>query len=620
MGMAKESGIQGAGQGTEMNTESGAGQEMEAKRWAASYVEGIKKSTDPLVRYRDVRPITDIKDMWDSSAKHFANRTAFMVKDKAGDAYRNITYKQAHDDSDALGTALISLGLAGKRIGIIGENRYEWAVSYFAAVNGTGVAVPLDKELPENELKQLVIAADVECVIFSEKYQSMFQQMKDSGETKLFALVCMEGAAASGGVLSFQNLVEIGGRLLEAGHREFVDAKIDSHSMGVLLFTSGTTGISKGVMLSHRNIAADLMSMVTLVNIRKEDVFFSVLPIHHTYECTCGFLCPIFRGAAVAYCQGLRYILKNLAEAKPTVFLCVPLIMENMYKKIWSQAKKSGKEKILRRVLSANRFTKRIGLNLVPLLLSQITAVFGGRMRLMICGGAAIDPAILEGIAAFGITCLQGYGLTECGPIAALNPDVNPKQAAAGAMPPYMECKIVDQSEEKIGEICIKGPNIMIGYYNNPEATAEVLSGEGWFSTGDLGYRDGEGFIHITGRKKSVIITKNGKNVFPEEIEYYLGQIPYVEECMVWGADSEESGDTLIYAGIKCDREAVAEVLGEEYTKAQAEELLWKEIDKINSEIPYFKRIKKMGVREIEFEKTTAKKIKRFAEGNKRMD
>lgn len=592
----------------------------EARRWAEDYIAGIKSSTNPLIRYKDVRPISDIKDMWDSSAEQYADRTAFMVKDKPGGPYRNVTYREAHADSDALGTALMSLGLTGKRVAVIGDNRYEWAISYFAVANGTGIVVPLDKELPENELLQLVIAADVECVIFSKKYQDMFLRMKESGETKLFALVNMDGSSASGGVLSLQNLIEIGTRLIADGNRDFLDAEIQREEMGILLFTSGTTGISKGVMLSHKNIAADLMSMVTMINIKKEDTFFSVLPIHHTYECTCGFLCPIFRGAAVAYCEGLRHIVKNLSQAKPTVFLCVPLIMENMNRKIWSQAKKSGKEKLLKRVLAVNKYTKKIGLDLVPKLLSQVTQVFGGRMRLMICGGAAIDPAVLDSIAGFGIICLQGYGLTECGPIAALNPDVNPKQDAAGAMPPYMECQITDKDEDGIGEICIKGPNIMLGYYKNPEATAEVLTDDGWFRTGDLGFVDQEGFVHITGRKKNVIITKNGKNVFPEEIEYYLGQVPYVEESMVWGADSEESGDTLIFASIKCSDEAVAEVLGKDYTKEQAKELLWKEIDRINTGLPYFKRIKKINVRETEFEKNTAKKIKRFAEGNLTMN
>ncbi|HPO04822.1 MAG TPA: AMP-binding protein, partial [Bacillota bacterium] len=393
-----------------------------------------------------------------------------------------------------------------------------------------------------------------------------------------------------------------------------LDAVIERDSMNILLFTSGTTGLSKGVMLSHGNIVEDLMASPTLLWVSPEDIFFSVLPIHHTYECTCGFLMPLYRGASVAYCEGLKYILKNLSEVKPTMFLTVPLIMESIYKRIWGQARKSGAEKKLKTLLKINRATRKIGLNLVP---KKITDVFGGRMRIMICGGAAIDPAILEGIQDFGIMALQGYGLTECAPICALNPDVDPKSKSAGYIPPGFDMKIADpDSETGIGEICAKGPNIMLGYFKNEEATKEVLK-DGWFYTGDLGYMDEDRFVYITGRKKNVIITKNGKNVFPEEIEYYLGRIPYVSESLVWGKDSEDGEDTLIFANIKIDEEAVGEALGEGYTDDKVLELLWQEIDVVNEGLPYFKRIKKIDIRKTEFEKTTGKKIKRFVDANK---
>lgn len=296
------------------------------------------------------------------------------------------------------------------------------------------------------------------------------------------------------------------------------------------------------------------------------------------------------------------------------MFLTVPLIMESIYKRIWSQARKSGAEKKLRMLLKINRVTRKIGINLVP---KKITDVFGGRMRIMICGGAAIDPAILEGIQDFGIMALQGYGLTECAPICALNPDVNPKSNSAGYIPPGFDMRIDNPDPETgIGEICAKGPNVMLGYFKNEEATREVLK-DGWFHTGDLGYMDEDKFVYITGRKKNVIITKNGKNVFPEEIEYYLGRVPYVSESLVWGKDSADGGDTLIAATIKIEEDAVGEVLGENYTDQQVIDLLWTEIDKINEVLPYFKRIKKVNLRKTEFEKTTGKKIKRFVESNK---
>jgi long-subunit acyl-CoA synthetase (AMP-forming) len=590
---------------------------LKAKEWeyAVARVEGVKNSPDPLIRYRDIRPIIDIKHMFETSVELYGDNAAFHTKeyDKDG-GYKKITYKEAKAHVDALGTALIAMGLKGKSIGIIGDNSYRWAVAYLAVTCGTGIVVPLDKELPAPELEQLVKQAEVECIIYSKKFGPFFEDIKSRGETGLAHLVCMEADDHRDGILSFDKLVKSGEELVNEGNRDFLDAVIERDAMNVLLFTSGTTGLSKGVMLSHGNIVEDLMASPTLLWVGTDDIFFSVLPVHHTYECTCGFLMPLYRGASIAYCEGLKYILKNLSEVKPTMFLTVPLIMESIYKRIWSQARKGGQEKKLKTVLKINKVTRKIGLNLVP---KKITDVFGGRMRIMICGGAAIDPAILEGIQDFGIMALQGYGLTECAPICALNPDVNPKSKSAGYIPPGFDLKIDSPNPETgIGEICAKGPNIMLGYYKNQEATDEVLK-DGWFYTGDLGYMDEDNFVYITGRKKNVIITKNGKNVFPEEIEYYLGRIPYVSESLVWGKDSEDGGDTVISANIKVDEDTVTEALGEGYTDEQVLEILWKEIDDLNEGLPFFKRIKKVSLRKTEFEKTTGKKIKRFVDANK---
>lgn len=589
---------------------------LKAKEWeyAVSRVEGIKNSKDPLIRYRDIRPIIDIKHMFETSVALYGDNVAFYTKDEHGGEYRTVTYKEAKADVDALGTSLIALGLKGKPIAIIGDNSYRWAISYLAVTCGTGIVVPLDKELPAGELAQLVADGEVECVICSKKFEQVFADIKGKGSTKLAHVVSMEASDHDETFLSYSKLIESGKELLAEGNREFFDAVIERDVMNILLFTSGTTGVSKGVMLSHGNIVEDLMASPTLLKVSPEDIFFSVLPIHHTYECTCGFLMPLYRGASIAYCEGLKYILKNLSEVRPTMFLTVPLIMESIYKRIWSQARKSGAEKKLRMLLKINRVTRKIGINLVP---KKITDVFGGRMRIMICGGAAIDPAILDGIQDFGIMALQGYGLTECAPICALNPDVNPKSNSAGYIPPGFDLKIDNPDPETgIGEICAKGPNIMLGYFKNEEATKEVLK-DGWFHTGDLGYMDEDNFVYITGRKKNVIITKNGKNVFPEEIEYYLGKVPYVSESLVWGKDSEDGKDTLISANIKVDEEAITEALGENHTDEQVLDLLWKEVDKINEELPFFKRIKKMSIRKRDFEKTTGKKIKRFVDDNK---
>lgn len=583
---------------------------------AEQFIEKINENMDPHIRYKQSRPIDDIKHMLESSTALYPDNTAFWVKKSRGAEYESISYAKALSDVNALGTAFIGRGLKGKRIAVIGENSYEWSISYLAAVCGTGIIVPLDKELNANELMQLVVNAEVSCVLFDAKFEKIFKEMQASGETVIKLLVNLEGENSDNGVVSLKELLKEGQQAVNEGNREFIDAEIDREVLNILLYTSGTTGVSKGVMLCHKNIVEDLMSAPTVLEIRSDDIFFSVLPVHHTYECTCGFLLPLYKGAAIAYCEGLKYITKNLAEIRPTVFMGVPILFENLYRKIWQNVRKQGKESVLKKVIKVNRATKKIGIDLGNVFLKDIRAIFGGRMRLMICGGAAINPETLDGIREFGIMALQGYGLTECSPIGALNPDKAAKSASIGRALPNFDMKVVDINEEGIGEICLKGGNVMLGYYNMPEATAEVLK-DGWFYTGDLGYIDSEGYAYITGRKKNVIITKNGKNVYPEEIEYYLSSIPYVLESFVYDRESDDGLDTVIVASMRIDEEEVAEALGEGYTDDMVEELLWKEVDKINQTSPYFKKIKRIVFRKAEFEKNTSKKIKRFVEANK---
>ena len=592
----------------------------ELKR-AEAVVEALNTSSDPYVVYKTSRPITDLKHMLNTSVELYGDNVAFRQRFEKDKPFREITYREALDTVNGLGTALIAHGLKGKRISVIGENCYQWATSYLAAVCGTGVVVPLDKELSAEELKQLIIEADVSAVLFAKKYEKMFKEMMASGDTGLEMLVNFSPADQCGeGVFSWESLVEEGKKLVESGDRSFIDAEIYADEMSVLLFTSGTTGIAKGVMLSHRNICEDLMSAPTILNVNTWDIFFSVLPVHHTYECTCGFLMPLYKGASIAYCEGLKYIVKNLAEVQPTMILAVPLIFESLYNNIMKNVRKQGKEGLVRKVLALNKVTKKVGLDLNKLLLKDILKVFGGRMRVLISGGAAIDPAILQFFNDLGFISVQGYGLTECAPMAALNPDRHKymRNSSVGHLLPGMEVKIEDKNEDGIGEICVKGPNVMLGYYNMPEETAKVIK-DGWFHTGDLGYVDDEEFIYITGRKKNVIITANGKNVFPEELEYYLGRSTMVSESMVWAQEDESGQDTVIVATIKPDMEEVEAAIGKDAAgdDAQVEKLLWTEVDKINENLPFFKKIKKITVRREEFEKTTGKKIKRFVESNK---
>ena len=589
--------------------------------WAQKVVDDLNNSSDKYVVYRTSRPITDIKHMLTTSVELYGDNVAFMQRFEKNEPFKSITYNEAFDTVNSLGTALVNRGLKGKRIAVIGENCYQWATSYLAVICGTGVVVPLDKELGAGELKQLCIEAEVSAVMFTEKYAETFKEMKGSGDTSIELLIKLNGHKEFEDMLTWSGLIAEGKSLMDGGDRSFADAEIAYDEMSELLFTSGTTGIAKGVMLSHKNICFDLMIAPTILNVNTWDIFFSVLPIHHTYEGTCGFLMPLYKGAAIAYCEGLKYIVKNLSEVRPTMFLGVPAIFEALYKTIWKNIKKQGKESAVKKVMAINKFTKKLGFDLNKKFLKDVYKVFGGRLRVIISGGAAIDPAILQFFNDLGFIAVQGYGLSECAPMGALNPDQHKymRNASVGHILPGMQVKIADKDEDGIGEICLKGDNVMLGYYKNPEETAKVIK-DGWFYTGDQGYTDDEDFIYITGRKKNVIIASNGKNVFPEELEYLLSKSPYVAESMVWGAD-DEKGDITIVASIRPDEEEVAEAIGEEKAKDDEaiKELLWKEVDRINADLPLFKKIKKISVRREEFEKNTSKKIKRFVEGNKKM-
>jgi len=582
-------------------------------------IEKVKANPDPLVKYKsNMVPVLDIKHMLEESVRLYGDKTAFLVKEVEGaDEYSPITYNEALADVNALGTALIAKGQKDKRIAIIGENSYEWAISYLATVGGTGVAIPLDKELAISDLKNLIITAECTCVILTDKFQDVFKEMKDSGETSLEMIVNKQSKQSEGDITALSDLIAEGKSLVEAGNRDFIDAQINREEMAVILFTSGTTGVSKGVMLSHKNIVVDIMLATTVMYVDHNDTFFSVLPIHHSYECTCGFLVPLYKGASIAYCEGLKHIAKNLQEARPTVFLGVPLLFENMYNKIWQGVRKKGKEDTLKKVIKINNKTKKIGIDLGNKFFKDIRAVFGGRLRMGVCGGAAINPEVLQGLRDFGISVIQGYGLTETSPISALNPDFKSIDSSAGRAIPQTQAKIIDADPETgIGEICLAGPHVMLGYYQRPDLTDESLI-DGWYHTGDLGKIDDKGYIYITGRKKNVIITKNGKNVYPEEIEYHLLNVPYVLETMVWEKDTAAGEDTMIVASIIANEEEVIAKLGENYTEEDLEKLIWVEIDKINAEQPFYKKIKKMILRKEEFVKSTSKKIKRHVAENR---
>ena len=600
-----------------MKCEKQSDKQIRAAQWAEATVEKVNSDKRPYVKCKKSRPVTDLKNMLETSAELYGDNIAFLQKFEKNEPYTEIKYRQVLEDVNALGTSLIARGMKDKKIAVIGENCYQWAVSYLAAACGTGVIVPLDKELNAEELKNQVMRAEVSCVIFAAKHEDTFKKIKADGDTPLSLLVNFSTVEENDGVPGLTQLIDEGKRLIDEGNRDFLDAEIDNEVMGILLFTSGTTGKAKGVMLSHKNIVTELMVAPTIFDLTEEDRYLSVLPLHHTYECTCCFLMALYKGSSVAFCEGLKYITKNLKEVRPTMMLGVPALYEKLYSTIWKNIRKQGKEKLLKRMISINNKTRKIGIDMSKVLFKQILDVFGGRMKTMICGGAAINPEILDGIRDFGINALQGYGLTECAPMGAFNPQDCPNSASVGVPFPGLEIKIINANEEGIGEICVKGDHVMLGYYQMPEETAKVLDEEGWFHTGDLGYIDDKGYTYLTGRQKNVIITKNGKNVYPEELEYLLSNISFVEESFVFGQELDSGSDITIVASIKIDKETAEELLGSGYTDDELKKLIWKEVDAINEDAPFYRKIKKVLIRKTDFVKNTSQKIIRFAPENK---
>jgi long-chain acyl-CoA synthetase len=556
--------------------------------------------------FYEVRTLTDLKDMLSQSVSIYGDKPVFLIKEQKGEDYKKVSYSQYGEDVTSFGTALISLGIEELRVAIIGENRYEWYISYLATVNGTGVVVPLDKELPKGEIANLINRAHCNVVIYSQmKEQDINDIKKDINGVKYY--ISMDEKNDTADVLSFWSLHKKGGELVAAGDRSFIDARIEPDEMRILLFTSGTTSDSKAVMLSHHNISFNLMEMCKMLYIGPEDTFLSVLPLHHTYECTCGFLCQVYRGSTVAQCEGLRYIVKNMQESKVTIMNVVPLMIESFYRKIFSKENASK----LKKAIAISNALRKIGVDVRLKLFKKVHDTFGGHLKLLISGGAPIDPDIISSMQNIGINVVQGYGLTECSPILAVNRDIFYKNSAAGMILPGVDVKIIDVDENGNGEIIGKGPNVMLGYYENEAATKEAII-DGYFHTGDIGYIDDDNFVFITGRKKNVIITKNGKNIFPEEIETLVMRQPYIKEVLVYGKQ-EDDGDTVVNAAIFPDYDLLKEELGEQYTDEKVRQLIGEQIKAVNKMITGYKSIKNFEIKETEFEKTTTKKIKRAA-------
>lgn len=591
----------------------------------AEMIRQVQDSKDKRYMYRDKHVVTDLKDMLVQAAERYGDAPLFKQKYTPKTPYLETSFKEALEDVNGLGTALIDIGLKDRHIGLIGRNSVAWGETYLAVTGGVGVMVPLDRELNESELRQLTIKGDLAAVVaVNDKYYQMFKNIKASGETGLKYVICADmerDEDPENGLLSWKALRARGKKLVASGVTSYTKAQIVNTDLAVILFTSGTTGVAKGVMLSSKNLVLDTILCQTMLEARTTDVCFSVLPMHHAYECTATFLDCVYAGASMAFCRGLKYMRKDILEAKPTIMLAVPVIFENFYNRIIRSLSDQVSEKILLKLIIEKTALEHKRIRLPKKIRKQILDVFGGNLRTMISGGAAAEEYVLDFFCDLGIRAVQGYGLTECSPIIALNPDKRKymKNASAGHLLPFVECRILDKDENGIGEIAFRSPTIMLGYYNDPERTAEVIDEDGWFHTGDIGYLDSDNYVFITGRKKNVIIASNGKNVFPEELESYLLESKYIDECMVWGGDSDPGSQwNGICATIRVNKESVAEKLGADCTDEDIEALIDQEVDRINSDLPRFKKIAHIVIRKREFDKTTALKIRRFIEDNKR--
>ena len=567
---------------------------------------------EPLYK---VEKITDLKDMINKSVAKFSDRPAYVFKTEKKGEFKEITYKQLKNDIDSLGTALINLGLEGKRVAVIGENRYEWGVTYLAVVNGTGTIVPLDKALPENEIESLIIRSGVEAIVYSNKYNEIMNDLKEKKNTDLKYFISMDLDESENGIISFKKLLTRGKELLENGDKRFIDAKINVEEMRIMLFTSGTTSKSKAVMLSHKNIASNLMDISSVLKVREDDRFLSFLPLHHTFECTTGFLLPLSVGASIAFCDGIRHIAENIKEYDITFMVSVPVLYENMCKKIMKSIKDQGKGTTVNVGMKVSNALLKVGLDIRGKLFKQVHDSLGSKLRLLVAGGAALDPDTEKTFNSLGINMVQGYGLTESSPVIAVEDDKYKKIGSIGKALPTLDVKIDKPNEEGIGELLVKGPTIMLGYYENEETTKETIDKEGWLHTGDLAKIDKDGFIFITGRKKFVIVLKNGKNIYPEELEILINKIAGVKECFVYGKP-EDDGDYKISAKIVYDKEIMKEAYGVEEEK-DIKEKLWQEVKAINKTMPKYKYIKGIIVTEEELIKTTTRKVKRNVEMKK---
>lgn len=559
-------------------------------------------------KYLEKEDFTSLKELIKTSTKKYPNEKAFIIKHKNNKevTYENITYRKFSSDINALGTALIKKGFKNKRIAVIGKNSYEWALTYFSIQCGVGVIVPLDKGLPIDEIEYSLKKSKTDLVIFDDEYIETMNTIKEKNSTNISTYICMRENSQN--YTTVKELIKIGNKELNKGNKAFTDAKINPDEMSLILFTSGTTSLAKAVMLTQTNILVSVNAVSKIIDVTPKDVNLAILPFHHTFGAL-SLMYFLAGGSCNVFCDGLRYIQDNLKEYHVTAFICVPLLLESMHKKIMHQIEKQGKTKTVKFGLALSKFLLLFGIDIRRKLFKDIIDNLGG-LRMAISGASALDPKVQKAFNDFGIRTSQGYGLTETAPVLT-GPSANmDKCGSCGTPIPKVEVKINNPDEKGIGEIIARGPNVMLGYYEDIEATNEVIK-DGWFYTGDLGYMDKDEFFFITGRKKNVIVLKNGKNIFPEELEVLLSKLPYVNESMVFGYPKGD--DLLVSVKIVYN----SKLLGDNLDEDKIKEIIWQDIKNINKDLPTYKHIKNLIITEEPMIKTTTAKIKRNEEMKK---
>ncbi len=594
-------------------------------------MEGMENIQEMQVNYDKIDQIKDkksknkyyeethyktVKEIFKRSIEKYKNNIYILERPNHDHKakFEEFTYERFGNDVINLGTGLMKyLNLPNERIVIIGENTYYWYVSYFSILCGVGIAVPVDKELPNNEIENVIKRSHAVAVIYSKKKKDAIDKIKDNLPMVKYFIEMNSDEGVQGRDVGIEHVIAEGKKLTDAGNTEYMDVEIDPEEFKFLIFTSGTTSQAKGVMLCHRNLAENVNAVSKYVKIYESDRFFSVLPLHHTYESSIGALLPFANGSSVAICGGLRYIVPDMQESKPTAMLAVPLLVESLYKKINQSIEKSGKSGLVNSMLHLTNALKSVGIDIKRKVFKEIYDNLGGNMRIIVSAAAPIDKKIGKWVQDIGIEFLQGYGLTETAPIAALTPECDPRVGSVGLPVNCAQIKIHNPNENGEGEIWIKSQTLMLGYYEDEEATKEVVH-DGWFNSGDIGYQDKDGYVYVTGRSKNVIVTQNGKNIYPEEIELLLSKIPEIQECMVYGKEVEGEKELIISVKVIPNMEEIERLHGKDLSEEEIHKIIWNKIKEVNKGLTSYKAIKNLEIKHDEFAKTTTMKIKRYVE------